>query len=350
MNLPTSMTAAVLFKLNSNLKILNLEIPKLKKGQVLVKVFYSAICRSQIEEIYSGRENKKFLPHLLGHEGSGKVLAVGRGVSKIKVGDDVILTWINSKGLDSVNPEYFYKNKKINSGKVTTFSNYTIVSENRLVRKPKYINFKNAVLLGCCLMTGSGMVFNDLKIKKNNKIVVIGLGAVGLSVLLSLKKLGIKNKNIVLIENNKKKIFIAKKIGIKKIFNKINNITTKEIFKFFKDKADICFESAGKTKTIEYAMKIIKKDGRVHFASHPNFKDYIKIYPHDLISGKKISGTWGGGCLPDRDVSRSGLLIKVNSSLFKKILNKEYNLNNINKAVHDFKKNDIFRPIIRMEH
>ena len=59
MNLPTSMTAAVLFKLNNNLEILNLEIPKLKKGQVLVKVLYSAICRSQIEEIYSGRENKK---------------------------------------------------------------------------------------------------------------------------------------------------------------------------------------------------------------------------------------------------------------------------------------------------
>ena len=72
------MKAAVLFKLNRKLRVINLKIPELKAGQVLVKVFYSGICKSQIMEISGGRENKKWLPHLLGHEASGKVIKVGR--------------------------------------------------------------------------------------------------------------------------------------------------------------------------------------------------------------------------------------------------------------------------------
>jgi S-(hydroxymethyl)glutathione dehydrogenase/alcohol dehydrogenase len=342
------MTAAVLFKLNNNLKILDLKIPKLKKGQVLVKVFYSGICRSQIEEIYGGRKNKIFLPHLLGHEGSGKVLAIGSGVNKVKIDDDVILTWIKSKGLDSANPEYLYNKKKINSGKVTTFSNYTIVSENRLIKKPKYINFKNAVLLGCSFMTGPGMVLNDLNLKKDTKILIIGLGAIGLGILLALKK---KNfKNIILIEKEKGKYLLAKNLGVKYLFNSLSKKTENKIYKIFKEKPDICFESAGSTKTIEFGFKVIKDNGRIHFASHPNSKNYLKIFPHDLISGKKITGTWGGGCCPDRDVKIFARLIKNNESLLSRLLEKEYKLYEINKVINDFKKSLVFRPIIKMQH
>ena len=348
MNLPTSMTAAVLFKLNNNLKILNLEIPKLKKGQVLVKVFYSAICRSQIEEIYSGRENRKFLPHLLGHEGSGKVLAIGDGVNKVKVNDDVVLTWIRSKGLKSLNPEYFYKKIKINSGKVTTFSNYTVVSENRLIKKPRNISYKNAVLLGCSFMTGPGMVLNDLNLKKNFKILLIGLGAIGLGILLALKENNFKN--IILIEKEKKKCLLAKSLGIKYIFNLLSLKIERKIYKIFKEKPDICFESAGCIKTIEFGLKVIKDNGRIHFASHPNTKKFLKIYPHDLIRGKMITGTWGGGSCPDRDVQTFSKIISANKSLFDRLLDKEYKLNEINDAIIDFKKNLVFRPIIKMEH
>ena len=95
------LSAAVLFKIKKNLKILELKIPKLKKGQVLVKVIYSGICKSQILEIIGGRNNSKWLPHLLGHEASGKVVETGYGVKKVKKGDEVILSWIKSDGMNS---------------------------------------------------------------------------------------------------------------------------------------------------------------------------------------------------------------------------------------------------------
>ena len=136
-NIPKFTKAAVLFKLQKKLRIIDLKIPELKKGQVLVKILYSSICKSQLMEINGGRDNKKWLPHLLGHEGSGIIIKIGDAVSKVKIGDEVILTWIRSSGVESANPMYEFHNQIINAGKVTTFSNYSIVSENRIIKKPK---------------------------------------------------------------------------------------------------------------------------------------------------------------------------------------------------------------------
>ena len=83
------MRAAVLRRLNEPLSIEDLEIPSLFDGQVLVKLAYSGICRSQLMEVEGKRGPDNWLPHLLGHEGSGFVEAIGAGVSKLKVGDRV---------------------------------------------------------------------------------------------------------------------------------------------------------------------------------------------------------------------------------------------------------------------
>ena len=68
--------AAVLFKQKKKLKIIDVEyIDKLKRGQIAVKLKFSGICGSQIGEIEGIKGKDKFLPHLLGHEGFGKVLS-----------------------------------------------------------------------------------------------------------------------------------------------------------------------------------------------------------------------------------------------------------------------------------
>ena len=90
-----STKAAVLYNLNSKLKLLDIQLPLINEDQVLVKILYSSICRSQLMEIYSGRNNKKWLPHLLGHEGVGKIVSLGKKVKNFKVGEEVILTWLN---------------------------------------------------------------------------------------------------------------------------------------------------------------------------------------------------------------------------------------------------------------
>jgi len=108
------MKSAILVESKKPLVVADVELPtKLEFGQVLVKVCYSGICGAQINEIDAIKGPDKFLPHLLGHEGSGIVEKVGEGVTTVKSGDHVVLHWRKSSGIESVTPKYFWKGKKI---------------------------------------------------------------------------------------------------------------------------------------------------------------------------------------------------------------------------------------------
>jgi len=341
--------AAVLEKTNSPLKIKDLKIPKLKTGQVLVKVLFSGVCRSQLMEIEGKRGRDKWLPHCLGHEGSGVVESIGPKVTKVKKNDKVILTWIKGKGINAAGAEYSNKLKKINSGQVTTFSQYTIVSENRLVKKPNFVDEDEAVLYGCAIPTGFGMVINEIKPKKNMSVIVIGVGGIGMSALLALKCL--KIKKIVVIDISAKKIQMAKKLGFKNSFSGTDEYLDKKISKILKDGADICIECAGTIKTIEKGFSLIKNNGgRLLFASHPPNNEKISFFPHEFIKGKQISGSWGGKTYPDRDIAKIAKMIKNSGISLKPLISKKYKLKDINNAIKDLKNGKVFRPIIDMRN
>ena len=340
---------AVLYSKNK-VKYLNLKIPKLKKGQVLVKIMYSGVCRSQLMEFKGLRGKDKYLPHLFGHEAAGKVELVGVGVKKVKRNDDVILSWIESSGLEGPNPVFVYKGKSINAGKITTFSNYTIVNEKKIIKKPKQITWKFASIFGCAFLTGAGLVLNRLsKIKRNKIISVYGLGGIGMSMLSMLISMGFKN--VISIDKDPKKLQIANKIGSKFCVNSSKKDYKKNIQVLFNKDVDICLESGGSIKTIQESFNIInKKSGILYFTSHPQFGKKISINPHELINGKKIFGTWGGYTYPDRDIR---LILKVIKKRHIKIFDnivKLYNLNNLESALRDLDKGKIFRPILNMKN
>ena len=106
------MKAAILVNSKKPLVIADIDLPpKLEFGQVLVKISYSGICGSQINEIDAAKEPDKFLPHLLGHEGSGVVEKIGDGVKTVNPGDHVVLHWRKSAGIQSDTPKYSWDGK-----------------------------------------------------------------------------------------------------------------------------------------------------------------------------------------------------------------------------------------------
>ena len=246
----------------------------------------------------------KWLPHLLGHEGSGIVVKKHKTVKRFKIGEPVILSWIKSIGLEAGGSEYNHKIfGKINAGAVTTFNNYAVVSENRLFLKPSNLTFKQAILFGCAIPTGFGLVLNQAKPKKNSIISVIGRGGIGMSALIACKC--VNTKKLIAIDINEKKLREASKLGIKYLLNPLDkNFNTKYTEITENLGSDYIFESAGKSKTIELAFSLIKDSGSVYFASHPNFDENIKLNPFELIKGKKIFGSWGGNYRPNRDLNK----------------------------------------------
>ena len=330
--------AAVLFKTRSKLKIIkNFELPKISDNQVLVQIKYSSICGSQIMEIEGKRGKDMHLPHCLGHEGAGRVIEIGKNVKKLKLGDEVILSWIKSNGCSDKGINFKYKNIKINAGPITTFSKYSILPENKCIKKPKNLPSKIAAIFGCSILTGGGIVIKLLKKKKKNtKICLIGLGGVGTSTLLALKALSFNNISIYDLDKTKYKIF--KKFNLKFLKNLDD----------CKDYYDYCFDSSGAVESIEKGIKIINNKGKLVISSHPDSNKFVRIYPHEFIKGKTIIGNWGGNGNPEKYVELFSNLYKKKKFKCDIMLSKTYSLNEINTCIGDFKKNKVLKPLIKM--
>mgnify|MGYP003682441213 FL=1 len=88
----------------------------------------------------------------------------------------------------------------------------------------------------------------------------------------------------------------------------------------------------------------------MYFASHPPDGQHIKIKPHELISGKKIFGSWGGACYPDKDIPHLAESFFSGDMALEGLITKRYSLNQINEALDDLQDGKVFRPLIFMEH
>ena len=325
-------------------EIVNKEINfDLDKNKILVKILYSGICRSQLMEIDMKRGKDLYLPHMMGHEAIGIVKKIGDSISKVKEGDKVVLSWIKGDGISTGGGQIVFNNKKkVNFGPITTFTNYSVISEDRCFKVKKNFPNKIGAFFGCSILTGAGMVFNHTKILPKHNVLVIGIGGIGLASLLALKCINVKN--VLVIENNSSRHKLIKNIGFKNITNFKDSQFNDKISK---NKFDICIEAAGKVETIELGFSLIKDNGKLIFASHPDAEKKIKIHPHDLIKGKKIIGSWGGNSKPDKDITLFYKLLKKNN-LLKYLKPKVYDFDNFDKAINDFRKGKVLRPILKL--
>ena len=201
--------AAILVTSKQDLVIDEIEINNpLQEGQVLVEINTSGICGAQINEIDAVKGVDKFLPHLLGHEGVGIVLEIGKSVKHIKIGDRVVMHWRPGNGIQAETYKYFWRDKDLNSGWVTTFSHHAVVSENRLTPISKSLNSPHIPLLGCGLTTVFGSLENEVSLRLGDSVLILGVGAVGsLSIIASkLKGAG----EIVAIDKNQDKSELSK--------------------------------------------------------------------------------------------------------------------------------------------
>ena len=163
----------------------------------------------------------------------------------------------SSNGIDAKPAIYKWRNKKLNAGKITTFSNYSIISENRITKINKYKNDLDILLLGCTASTAIGSVKKLCKIRPNQNVVVAGCGPIGLYLIKYLNFL--KVKNIISIDINKKKIELSKKYGATETI--LTNKKNKNKLNFIKGKIDYFFECTGNSNIIEKGYESLKEIG-----------------------------------------------------------------------------------------
>jgi len=341
-----TMKAAILFEQNKPLKIEELTVPDLKEGQVLVKIAASGLCHSQLNEIRGKKGPDKYLPHTLGHEGSGVVEDIGAGVTKVKKGDHVILSWIKGSGINASPPEYYAGEKRINSGQLSTFNEYTVTAENRVTPIKKEMPLDLAALFGCAISTGMGSIINIAKLKPGETVAVFGVGGIGLS---AIQAAAIRNAGkVIAVDISDDKLKKAQELGATHIINAKKAEVVRTIKELTDGKGvDYAIESAGLNITMEQAFRSVRNGGgKAIIIGNLAAGEKISIDPFALICGKQIVGSWGGDTDPDRDIPIYVDMYLKGELQLGKMLSHRFKLEQINEAFAQLAKGEMGRAII----
>jgi S-(hydroxymethyl)glutathione dehydrogenase/alcohol dehydrogenase len=334
MSKPIRFRAAILKENGRPLGVEEIEFAgPLLAGQVFVKLDFSGICGKQIEEIDGKGGYDAFLPHLLGHEGSGEVIDVGPGVKKVKVGDVVVMHWRKGSGINSATPEYHWQGKKINAGWVTTFNEYSVVSENRVTPIPRGNDMKVAALLGCVITTGVGVVFNKANVQSYDTVVVVGCGGVGLCAVQGAKLR--QPAKLIAVDVNQNSLDKAKEFGATHLINAakenvmaaINELTNRK----GASKVIVC---TGHPKAIEQAVESTAVPGECFLVGVPPKGCKVEIDPWKVMHERNIAGTLGGDSYPDRDIPAYLELYNKGLLRIDDLISCVEPFDNINKAIN----------------
>lgn len=339
--------AAVLVETARPLELAELEIPPLKAGQVLVEVIYSGVCHSQINEWQGLRGPDKFLPHCLGHEGSGRVLEIGAEVTRCRPGDDVILSWIKGAGLEVSGSVYGWGNRRVNAGAVTTFSQHSVVSENRVTVNRSGVASRAAALVGCAVATGFGSVIHAAGFAAGENLAVLGAGGIGLCAIMAGSLCGASR--LTAVDVRPRSLELAAALGAAHVVDARSASVMEALREICPAGFDAAVEATGQPEIMRMALAAVRpRGGRAVIVGNAPFGQTLNLDPHEFNQGKRLLGTWGGDTIPDRDFPQYCDWLASGQAPVERIIDAEYSLADINVALHDLQTGRATRPLIRM--
>jgi len=330
---PLKFRAAVLEEIKKPYVIREIEFTgPLQIGQVMVKLFYSGICGKQVEEQDGLLGPDNYLPHLTGHEGSGQVLDIGPGVTKVKPGDLVVIHWVKGNGINSATPSYSFQGKKINSGWASTFNEYSVVSENRVTPLPSDSDPMVAALLGCMGTTGMGAVINDANVQPYDTVVVYGCGGIGLCAIQAARMR--YPRKLIAVDVNERSLELAQEFGATDIINPSNMDTIKAVRDLTGGKgASKVIVTTGHPKAVETAINTSATPSDCVMVGVPAKGTMIPVDMASVVLKRTIRGSQGGSVLPERDIPAYYTLHQEGVVKLDKLVSSVFKFEQINEAM-----------------
>lgn len=336
--------AAVLVETGRPLELAELDIPALKPGQVLVEVAFSGVCHTQLLEARGLRGPDAFLPHGLGHEGSGRVLETGPGVKRVKAGDPVLLSWMKASGADVPGTVYRWNGRKVNSGAIITFARAVVVSENRLSVLPAAFPLREAALFGCAVPTGFGMIFNTLQAGPGQSLAVFGVGGVGLCAVAAARLAGCAP--VVAVDSRAERLEAARRLGATHVFPAGEGVLD-ALRGLIPGGFDAAVEASGRPEAMRQALSCVRaRGGSAVVAGNARHGESLSLDPRELNAGKRLLGTWGGDNAPDRDFPRWFAFLSSGRLDLSPLLSDPYPLARVNEALDDLERGRRVRPLL----
>ncbi|MCW8397925.1 S-(hydroxymethyl)glutathione dehydrogenase/class III alcohol dehydrogenase [Legionella sp. PATHC038] len=321
--------AAVAYEAGKPLVIETVDLEGPKKGEVLVEIKATGVCHTDAFTL-SGDDPEGLFPVILGHEGAGIIVDVGAGVTSVKPGDHVIPLYtpecrqceyclsqktnlcqaIRTTQGQGVMPDgtsrFSLNGKKIfHYMGTSTFANYIVLPEIAVAAIRKDAPFEKVCYIGCGVTTGLGAVIYTAKVTPGSRVVVFGLGGIGLNVIQGARMVGAEQ--IVGVDINPQRRVLAEKMGMTDFVNpsEISNDLVAYLVELTKGGADYSFECVGNVKLMRQALECCHKGwGVCTVVGVAGAGQEISTRPFQLITGRVWKGSAFGGARGRTDVPK----------------------------------------------
>jgi S-(hydroxymethyl)glutathione dehydrogenase/alcohol dehydrogenase len=315
--MPIKAKAALLYGPHEPLRIEEVDLADPGYGEVLVQIEAAGICHSDLHVIEGHIPTG--LPVLLGHEAGGVVIKCGPGVTTLDPGDHVIPLFLpecrtcpnctsRKTNLCSSKPQGFFEGpfsiggKSIFQGPIATFASHTVVDEASLAKIRKDAPLDLAFYAGCGVTTGVGAAVFSAQVKPGSKVIVFGLGGVGLNVVQGARLAGATQ--IVGVDLNPAREAVGRIFGVTDFVNpKSEDNVTEKLVTLTGGGADYVFEVIGNTKLMEQAMTVAHPAwGTVIIVGLSPYGQSLQVQPWSILFGQKLQGSYFGGARGRSDV------------------------------------------------
>lgn len=329
------------------LEIVELELGDPGPHQVIVKQHASGVCHSQLHQIHRDRTDAV----ILGHEATGVVEAVGSAVEHVRVGDEVMVTWVPRRRQESFRPTERARLQLPDgtiaaSQNVFTWADRTIADEQYIVKAPSGTPSDLASIIGCAVMTGAGAVIHSAQVQPGESVAVWGVGGVGLSAIAAARHAGADP--IIAVDLDDEKLEMARRFGATLAVNAATADAIAEVRRLTPGDrpadaggVDWAFDCIGKTISTQQAIASARaghtaetQGGAAVIVGIPT--EPVQINSLEIVIGeKRLIGSLAGSCSPDIDFPRFVQWHRDGTLDLDQLVTARYRLEDINEACAD---------------
>jgi alcohol dehydrogenase len=341
-----------------------------RPGEVLIDVAAACLCHSDLSVLTGDRPRP--LPMVLGHEASGRVAAVGPGVTRFAPGDPVLMTYVprcghcrpcaegrpalcepggaaNAAGTLLTGGRPF---SDADGGELhqhlglSAFAQQTVVAQESLVALPDDIPLATAALLGCAVMTGVGAVANTAQIEPGSSVAVFGLGGVGLCAVLGARIAGAAQ--VIGIDVDERKLELARHLGADEALlagpdavDAVRDLTG--------GGADYAFEVAGVAIAFEQAYAATRRGGTLVAVGLADPAARVPFSPADIVATERVvRGSYMGSVVPEPDVPRYVQLLRSGRLPLTDLVGERLTLDDLPDAMRRLHEGVVGRQLIEI--
>jgi S-(hydroxymethyl)glutathione dehydrogenase / alcohol dehydrogenase len=362
------MKAAVLHQANQPLTVETLDLRDPAHGEVLVRTATTGVCHSDLHFADGSWPMK--MPALLGHEASGVVEKIGDGVTYVKPGDHVILSFspfcgrcamcttgnphlcVEPSGrvpAPEAGPRITWDGREVTQmASMGSFGEMMVVPEGGLVRIEHDFPLDKAALVGCGVMTGVGAVLNTAKVPEGSTVVVVGCGGVGLNVIQGavLASAG----RIIAVDLLDNKLAMAKQFGATDVVNGSGADAVAAVKDLTGDSVDYAFEAIGNVKAGRQCFDMVRRGGTAVIVGMMPFGSEITLPGVAFLGEKKMIGCFYGSTRQRVDMPRLLNFYKQGKLKLDELVTKRWELGQINEAFAAMKNGEVARSIVPMSN